>query len=262
MKNLIFVFGLALFSSVALGQEKFQFGTAAAEPGYTAVSGTDTYTKDRGYGFEPESGGITASGKRITGDKAIYFSGALAEGTYRVTVTLENSDTESITTVKAELRRLMLQSVHTDAGQAVTRTFTVNIRRPTIPGGGTVRLKAPRETTQEAWAWDDKLTLEFSDVHPAVSTIEITPANDLPVLYIAGDSTSTDQSREPYDSWGQMLTRFFTPEIVIANHGESGETTSSFFGERRWPKLMSVIKPGDYLLIQFAHNDEKDKGPN
>jgi lysophospholipase L1-like esterase len=50
------------------------------------------------------------------------------------------------------------------------------------------------------------------------------------------------------------------PEIVIANNGESGETARSFIGEKRFAKVMSVIKPGDYLLIQFGHNDQKEKG--
>jgi lysophospholipase L1-like esterase len=54
-----------------------------------------------------------------------------------------------------------------------------------------------------------------------------------------------------------MLPRFFLPGIVIANHAESGETTKSFVGEHRLAKIMTTMKPGDYLFIQFAHNDMK-----
>ena len=57
-----------------------------------------------------------------------------------------------------------------------------------------------------------------------------------------------------------MLTRFFTPEIAVANHGESGESLRGFIGEHRLAKVMSVIKPGDWLLIQMGHNDQKEKG--
>src|SRR5207248_3988607 len=85
-------------------------------------------------------------------------------------------------------------------------------------------------------------------------------ADQVPTLYIAGDSTSTDQPLEPFNSWGQMLTRFFKPEIAIANHGESGESLRSFIGERRLEKLMSAIKPGDWLFIQMGHNDQKERG--
>jgi lysophospholipase L1-like esterase len=241
---------------------KFQFGSGAAVPGYTAVAADAAYADSAGYGFEPVGAPVAAADHAVTSDGAFYFSVKVPEGSYRVTVSLGNPTTDTTTTVKAELRRLMLDEVHTTAGQFVTRDFNVNVRYPTFDGGKKVRLKAPRETTQEAWAWDDKLTLEFIGQHPSVSSIEVASANDLPVLYIIGDSTSTDQSRETYNSWGQTITRFFNDGIVVANHGESGETANSFIGENRWPKVLSVIKPGDWVFMQFAHNDEKDKGAN
>ena len=67
----------------------------------------------------------------------------------------------------------------------------------------------------------------------------IAKAEHVPTLYIAGDSTSTDQPLEPFNSWGQMLTRFFKPDIAVANHGESGESLRSFLGEHRLDKVMS-----------------------
>ncbi|HKE24053.1 MAG TPA: family 43 glycosylhydrolase [Bryobacteraceae bacterium] len=204
----------------------------------------------RGYGFEP-----TAAPDK----PPYYFSVRVpAEGNYKVTVTLGDPRAATVTTVKAELRRLMLARARTAPGEIVTRTFLVNTRRPELPSGGQVRLK-PRETTAEAWAWDDRLTLEFTDDHPAVRTLEITPAR-VPTIYIAGDSTSTDQPLEPYNSWGQMLTRFFNSEIAVANHGESGESLRGFIGEHRLEKVMSVIQPGDFLLIQMGHNDQKERG--
>jgi lysophospholipase L1-like esterase len=54
-----------------------------------------------------------------------------------------------------------------------------------------------------------------------------------------------------------MLPRFFRPGVILANHAESGETIKSFVGERRLAKIMSVIQPGDYLFMQFGHNDQK-----
>jgi lysophospholipase L1-like esterase len=183
------------------------------------------------------------------------------EGNYRVTVKLGDAAGPSVTTVKAELRRLMLENVRTEPGRFESRTFLVNVRRPQIRGGGEVRLK-PREKESEASAWDDRLTLEFIGAHPAFASIAIEKADDAPTLYIAGDSTSTDQPVEPYNSWGQMLTRFFKPEIAVANHGESGESLRGFLGERRLAKILSVIKPGDYLFIQMGHNDQKERGEN
>jgi lysophospholipase L1-like esterase len=57
-----------------------------------------------------------------------------------------------------------------------------------------------------------------------------------------------------------MLTRFFKPGVAIANHAESGESLRSSLGARRLDKVLSTIKPGDYLFIQYGHNDEKEKG--
>lgn len=210
---------------------------------------TTLYSETAGYGFEP---GATAS--------AFYFSVRVPEeGNYRVTVTLGDPAAESDTTVKAELRRLMLERVRAAAGSEETRSFLVNVRFPAISTGGEVRLK-DREKSSEAWAWDNRITLEFSGSHPAARRIQVEKAGNVPTIFIAGDSTSTDQPVEPYNSWGQMLTRFFQPTIAIANHGESGESLRGFLGERRLDKLLSVIRPGDYLLIQMGHNDQKEKG--
>ena len=230
---------------------KIDFG-----PGKTAA-----YSDDAGYGFEPGSA-VTAvehGGKGfVTSDKPFYFSAAVPEGNYRVTVTLGDKEGESTTTIKAELRRLMVERAHTARGQMETVEFIVNVRTPQIPAGGEVRLK-PREKTMEAAAWDNKLTLEFSNTEPKVDAIEIEKV-DVPTLYIAGDSTSTDQPREPFNSWGQMLPRFFKPDIAVANHGESGESLKGFIGERRLAKVESLIQPGDWLFIQMGHNDQKEKG--
>jgi lysophospholipase L1-like esterase len=54
-----------------------------------------------------------------------------------------------------------------------------------------------------------------------------------------------------------MLPAFFGPTVAIANHAESGETIKSFVGERRFDRVMALIRPGDWLFMQFAHNDQK-----
>jgi lysophospholipase L1-like esterase len=81
-------------------------------------------------------------------------------------------------------------------------------------------------------------------------------------LYLAGDSTVVDQDKEPWAAWGQMLPVFFGPGLAIANEAESGETIKSFVSENRLEKILSTIKPGDFLMIQFAHNDQKPGAGN
>jgi len=245
---------------------KFDFGSGKVTAGYTQVLANDLYNKTKGFGFEPGANVVCADrgGKNVLrsgfcqSDKPFYFSVAVPEGNYRVTVTFGDRRASTATVVKAELRRLMLENVETAKGKLATGTFVVNIRTPEIATGGEVKLK-DREKTTEQWAWDQKLTLEFNGRHPTVNAIEIEKV-DVPTIFLLGDSTVCDQPSEPYASWGQMLTRFFGPSVAIANHAESGESLRSSLGARRLDKVLSSMKPGDYLLIQYGHNDEKEKG--
>ena len=258
-------------SNVARAQNtttyKFDFGPGQVASGYTQVTPASVYTKEAGFGFEPgptivcqdRNSKDALRGDFCTSDKPFYFSVALPEGNYNVTITFGDAQGETTTTVKAELRRLMLERVQTAPGKFVTRTFTVNVRTSKIEGDGEVKLK-DREKTSEMWAWDEKLTLEFNDSRPVVNAIEITRTDTAPTVYLLGDSTVCDQPSEPYASWGQMLPRFFKPGVAIANHAESGESLRSSLGAHRLDKVLSTMKAGDYLIIQYGHNDEKEKG--
>ncbi len=246
---------------------RFMFGPGKPAPGYVQVSAATAYTKELGYGFDLGSrveavdrGGDDALRAGFcTSDKPFFFSVALPEGNYNVTVTLGDRNGGSTTTVKAELRRLLLEKVHTEAGKFETRTFTVNVRTPKIATGGEVRLK-DREKSAESLAWDEKLTLEFNNTRPCLCALEITRVEGAVTVYILGDSTVCDQPREPWNSWGQMLPRFFKAGVAIANHAESGESLRSSVGAKRLDKVLSVMKKGDYLFIQFGHNDMKERG--
>jgi lysophospholipase L1-like esterase len=250
--------GIALICCVATATAaswRFSFGAGA--PGSTAVSGLDTYSAVCGYGFDLNTS-PTSEGNPF------YFSVAVPEGNYRVTATFGDPVAASVTTVKAESRRLMIERVVTKAGEIATRSFIVNVRNSRIPppqknapGGSAVVLN---EREQGVLHWDDKLTLEFNGASPRLQALEIERA-EVPTIYLAGDSTVTDQSAEPGASWGQMLTRFLKPEVAVANHAESGETMKSFISGLRLAKVLSEMKAGDYLFIQFGHNDSKKQWP-
>jgi lysophospholipase L1-like esterase len=260
---------LALFAAASLHAApatdfKFQFGADKAAPGCTLVSPTQMYSKDTGYGFEPGAN-VTAVNGAITSAQPFLFSVGVPEGNYRVTVTLGDPTADAVTTVKAESRRLMLERIRTAAGKSETRTFTVNVRTPKISNGDEVNLDS-REmnlTTHEAISrdWDDKLTLQFSDSHPAVSAIEIQKVDDAITVFITGDSTVTDQPGGAITCWGQNITRWFNSDVAVANHAESGETLKGFLKERRWEKLLDSVKAGDYVIIEFGCNDSKKSGP-
>jgi lysophospholipase L1-like esterase len=189
----------------------------------------------------------------------MLLSAAVPEGLYRVTVTFGAGNT----TVKAESRRLMLLDVAAKPGESVTRSFLVAVRTPALtppplnaPGGDHVRLGATEGKVPD---WDDRLTLEFLG-QPHVKTVTIEPAT-APTLFLAGDSTVTDQPSEPAASWGQMLPALLDDKVAVANHAWSGETMKSFLAALRLDKLLSQVKAGDWLLIQFGHNDQKAQWP-
>jgi lysophospholipase L1-like esterase len=252
---------LLLLATPALAQSPalMKYACGPANRMFATLSPTSLYSETRA-GFDlntlPEF-----TGKSCTSDKPFFFSAPVPEGSYRVTVVL-GGDQPSTTTVWSEARRLSLEKIATKANASTTLTFNVNVRVPQIanqPAGAPTQVKLkPREIGN--LDWDTKLTLEFNGDHPSLRSLSIepitTPAKE-PTLYLAGDSTVVDQDVEPWAAWGQMLPRFFTPGVIIANHAESGETIKSFVGEHRLAKVMSLIQPGDYLFIQFGHNDMK-----
>jgi lysophospholipase L1-like esterase len=258
----VIIAALAAASPAARAQTdfKFVFGSKS-ERGWTQISPTNLYSAETGYGFEPGAEvSAPASDNYVASDKPFYFSAKVPEGNYKVTALFGDGTNESVVTVKAELRRLMLEKVPVAPGTKVSRTFIVNIRTPMISESNHVHLK-PREQASEIWAWDEKLTLEFNGTHACLRRLEIKKVT-VPTVFVLGDSTVCDQPAEPWNSWGQMLPRFFKPEIAVANHSESGETVADSLRAQRFEKIFSLLKPGDYLFVQFGHNDMKSRATN
>lgn len=81
-------------------------------------------------------------------------------------------------------------------------------------------------------------------------------------IFMIGDSTMANKPTDKDNQergWGQMLAGFFTDDIIVDNHAVNGRSSKSFINEGRWDAVVSKIKPGDYVFIQFGHNDEKPK---
>ena len=88
-----------------------------------------------------------------------------------------------------------------------------------------------------------------------------TPAKRNITIFTIGDSTMANKKLEggnPERGWGQMLSRYFIDDITIDNHAVNGRSSKSFINEGRWDAVLSKIQKGDYVFIQFGHNDEKD----
>ncbi len=194
-------------------------------------------------------------------DQPASVSLAVPEGNYRITATLGDAEAHSTTTIHAEVRRLLAETIRVPAGETATFAATVSVRTPRIADGREVRLK-DRERTDEWANWDDKLTLVFSSDQSGVRRVVVERDERCPTLFLIGDSTVSDQANPPWNSWGQMLPRFFGPSIAVANHAESGESIRSALGERRFEKLYSRLRPGDWVAVQFGHNDMKSTAPD
>lgn len=230
------------------------------------------------FGFDLIASPTSLSKGACSSDKPFFFSVAVPDGNYQVSLVIGSGAT-SITTVRAESRRLFVDRRKTAAGGSQNVLFNVNVRTEYIAETGGTSAAIPGASGSAATPpaararvelkprevgpldWDEKLTLEFNGDNPGFRSLSIRPIRDVPTVYLAGDSTVVDQDKEPWAAWGQMLPMFFGPGVAIANEAESGETIRSFTAERRFDKILSTIRPGDYLIIQFAHNDQKQGTP-
>ncbi len=212
-------------------------------PAQPAAAGASAPTEPAGLGPAPRPDPALLS--QCTGSAPITCTYDLPPGDYDVTVVLGNHREAGQTEVLAEARRLMVSAVATAADELVRRTFTVNVRTP--------------EGQQNGFGGPGNpgLTLTFTGSAPKVSGIGIAPSSG-PRLFLAGDSTVTDQETAPYTGWGQRLPRHFRHGLAVVNHSGSGESSVSFLAKPEMSADMRPqLRPGDVVLVQFGHNDKQ-----
>ncbi len=225
--------------------KKFDFGTETGPvmEGYTKVTPETGYTAESKYGFADPSK-VTAFDR--TGSdplKSDYittietsFNVDLPKGDYSVTVISGDEQEATEIGVKAESIQ-KIQNTSIQSGQYIERTFEIALI-------------------------DGQLTIEFTGSAPKLNglIIEKLPertAGEHPTVFMAGDSTvqTYDEYWRPEAGWGQMISRFFSSELAFDNHAIGGRSTKTFYNEGRLDTILRNIKPNDYLLIQFGHND-------
>lgn len=83
------------------------------------------------------------------------------------------------------------------------------------------------------------------------------------ILYIIGDSTAANKDPKafPETGWGMALQSFFKTDVTIDNRALNGRSTKSFRAEKHWDPILVQLNPGDYVFIEFGHNDEKIDKP-
>ena len=94
----------------------------------------------------------------------------------------------------------------------------------------------------------------------AICLLVMSSSEHKTTIFMVGDSTMADKDiskGSPERGWGMVLQGCFTDDIIVENHAKNGRSSISFINEGLWQKVLERIKPGDYVFIQFGHNDEK-----
>ncbi|HIW32134.1 MAG TPA: GDSL family lipase [Candidatus Paenibacillus intestinavium] len=220
---------------------RFDFGPEAVTvEGYQKVTNTTLYDENIGFGFT--SNHKISAKKRtdelLTGDFCIPFDSTFVadvpNGNYIVTLLMGDAHAPTHASMKTNGEHIVLQNYETVAGQYAREQFGVNVR-------------------------NGQLKLSFGGLAPRLNTVELVPTSQQITIYLAGDSTVTDPSADgfPFSGWGQMLNYYFRHDVAIANHAIGGRSSKSFISEGRLEGILDEIKEGDFLFIQFGHNDQK-----
>lgn len=170
-------------------------------------------------------------------------------GNYDVTFTFGDETKPTESWVKFEGRRIALEKITTKPGEKRKVAFTARVKGPIM--------KADAPTGEAPFPYALNLTVITSA--DAVAEPEIKKNESARVIYLCGDSTVTDQQGEPWGSWGQCLPIFFKEGAAVANFAKSGLHTTSFRKEGRLERILASLKAGDVVVIQFGHNDQKQK---
>lgn len=222
-------------------------GGALARDSGAAREGGPTGAGDGGAGVSVPLDPTLLS--RCSGTAPITCTIDEPNGNYDVTVELGSPAAAAMSWVQAETRRISIAQSSTAAGAFFQQTFSVNVRQEAHDGGQS--------------AAGNVLNLLIGGPAPALHGIGIAPAPTAITLFVASDSTAADW--DPVNTsalgddergWAQELTQYLKPGLAVANYADSGETAGSFY-TRFWPAARALLKAGDYVFIQFGHNDQK-----
>lgn len=171
------------------------------------------------------------------------------QGNYKVTVTIKTQEELGEVLIFTGRRRLGFRGC-IPAGSTFKHTMVINVC-DIVPRG------------KERIYTDKSLDITIVADRPRISALSVVEVQ-CPTIYIAGDSTVTDQSAEypyapgtSYSGWGQMITAWLKDGIAVSNHAHSGLTTDSFRKEGHYAVVDQYSKPRDFFFFQFGHNDQK-----
>ena len=189
-------------------------------------------------------------GSTYTTTDVATAQGTSEAGNYAVTVQLGGSGAGQ-TEIHAEANRVLLGLTSTAAGQSATYSFAVDVRAK--EGQPTENVAAGYPGLDLFFSGPTAADLQIPDIGYALVTAATKPV----MIYVAGDSTVCDQTDTDYAGWAQMIPQYFAPPADIANYADSGESSASFLGSgAEWGTVKNLMAAGDWVLIQFGHNDK------
>jgi lysophospholipase L1-like esterase len=186
---------------------------------------------------------------QCTGTKPIVCHLPAPDGNWDVTVDLGSDSVAGTSRVAAETRHVYGDARPTAIGAHQLVNFTVNVRMEQHDG--------------EQSAPSNVLDLTIDGSAPTLRGVGLRAAPKAITIFVAGDSTlcdwlgtNTSAVSDDETGWGQALAQYFSPGVAVANYADSGETAGSFYG-KFFPPAKAALKAGDYLFVQFGHNDQK-----
>lgn len=156
-------------------------------------------------------------------------------GVYQVSVTLGGPYGAELDQVLAFHGRRMLPAVHLRPGEKKTFRFALDVRF-------------------------SRIQLMLEGANPALTDFVMKRDDEIPTVFLLGDSTVCDQEQSPYHAgWGELLPVLFDEHVNVSNHARCGYSTQSFIRDQLFEPVLRRMKPGDVLMMQFAHNDQKEQ---
>ncbi len=218
---------------------RFLFGENLKE-GYITINSSSLYSKETGYGLKNPSS--IQSGQTTISGSEIQLSADLPVNDYNVSLSVPGT---------------------VDTAKAKVFINNVEIKKSWVEQDGE-KVLAFRFALI-----DDSMNFKITGEPAVLSQLSITPlpkrtAGDKPSIFLISDSTvrAYEIARAPMTGWGQVIDRLFEPEIKIENRAMGGRSTRTAYAEGRLNDLLVDVKPGDYVFIQFAHNDEAVNYPD
>lgn len=221
----------------------FDFGPGAVAEGALPVTAATAFDPEWGYGFtvapagESDRGGDDPLRGDFVSAQGGTFEAALGAGDYTVSLIAGDAAAASSIAITSESMP-KVQLTTKAAGQYLEMSFPIAL----VDGRLTF------EVTGDAAALN---ALTITRQAPRVAGAEAT-------VYLAGDSTVQTYDPiawAPQAGWGQMIDRFFADDVNFANHAIGGRSSKNFISQGRLDEVLRAVRPGDYLMVQFGHND-------